>query len=239
MGDSKTLLKLMVVNNKTDEDLLKIDSRGESILHNLCSFGIEKAIHLLKSIVNKDLFMNRLFSNTKGGSPIGNIFKHNHVMLWRMVMSDVKQRCKNDLNLHILLCATYRHSNPKLINQVLEQLNVTNERLVKLFSFIPPVDAMQHRLIINAVNNKDLNVVKNLVKRIGEKQFVNSIFINNSYDINAIEIAANTDKIEHIKYILSIDAIKNTYLDEKNVNKLFRLMFWTYAKSKESTIDVV
>eukprot|EP01083_Nonionella_stella_P222736 794511_1 len=63
-GDVRSLLRVMVIHNKTDQDLMQIDEESqESILVNICSLAHVKALRLLcdKSVVRRDKLVQTLF----------------------------------------------------------------------------------------------------------------------------------------------------------------------------------
>eukprot|EP01083_Nonionella_stella_P161292 528076_1 len=61
-GDVNALCNLMVINNKTEEDVMMVDDESrESILTNMLALGNYDAFKFLQSVISKKLMIDRLF----------------------------------------------------------------------------------------------------------------------------------------------------------------------------------
>eukprot|EP00484_Ammonia_sp_Unknown_P014897 CAMPEP_0197075890 /NCGR_PEP_ID=MMETSP1384-20130603/211839_1 /TAXON_ID=29189 /ORGANISM="Ammonia sp." /LENGTH=518 /DNA_ID=CAMNT_0042514739 /DNA_START=1 /DNA_END=1557 /DNA_ORIENTATION=+ len=100
MGDEKAILKLLVLNNKSEQDIVKIDEEsGESILQNACYLGHDKLLRFIGSFVPEKLFIDRLFDASQHDlNAIEAGIMGRSVLSLRYLLSidAVKERCIND-----------------------------------------------------------------------------------------------------------------------------------------------
>eukprot|EP01083_Nonionella_stella_P062933 163617_1 len=89
-GDVKALCNVMVTHNKQKEDLVMIDqASNESILHNICWLGHVKAFKFLYSILDKDLFLNRvLLPNRYNDNPIKGIIENTDYEMMALIFPE-------------------------------------------------------------------------------------------------------------------------------------------------------
>eukprot|EP01084_Bolivina_argentea_P194416 333564_1 len=129
MGNVKALCELMVINNKTHEDLLKFDKRGESILNNICWLGRVQAFNFLKSIVKRDLFVDKLLADSDSGTPIDAMIKHNRIVLLKTAfgLPEVQQRLhKNKKSSDTFIRTAMVRANKNTIDLLLNEFSIDN-----------------------------------------------------------------------------------------------------------------
>eukprot|EP01083_Nonionella_stella_P076109 207222_1 len=261
MGDVKALCDLMVVNNKTVEDVMKVDEEsGESILVNICAFCHLKAFKFLETVVSKDVFIERLFlSNRYNTNGIEALIEcGNDPMLKHILCIDAVRETynyKNDKNsFWRLLFWLWTAGTCSVIDWVKNDMKITHEQNLEMMSHkytktlltslqvSAGSSAFQYHKcnILNmTVRRNTLDVVQKLVSSIGKKTFCELAFNADSWDVNALEEGVRYNKLKIIKYLLGLDQIKNAYANTESLQ--WRLLFWlfTYSFVLEETIDYV
>eukprot|EP01084_Bolivina_argentea_P082326 149065_1 len=213
-GNVKLLCKLMVFNNKTIDDIMQTDQdTGQTILHRICSMGHDKALLFLKSILSKQSFIKHIFrSNGADQKCIEYAVKYSKLFIVKHLfeMKEIKEKYKDNNDLIFRLCYFMfsLNKNKYLIDYLLSVLKITNEKVQQMTTYKYPKPTMKfgtkrnyitfHRyhLITQVIKHNKLAGLQKLVSIIGEKVFINNIFIDDDWNKNGLEIAFKDNKIK-------------------------------------------
>eukprot|EP01083_Nonionella_stella_P073837 199931_1 len=246
MGDIKSICNLMVLNNKSNEEIMKIDEvSGESILVNICSFGHEKIFKFIKSSMPSDLFIGRLFSrNRYNESPIEVAVRKQQILLVQTIfeMREVVQKYEENKDQMYRLCYhLFSHANASFIDRVMTQLSISAD-LITIFvtdykyteeniSPSPTVAFASEAFTFNKMSIfcniamwKNLESLKKVVSLIEKHAFVENVLISDHMNVNPIEYCIRLRAKEMIEYILSFEEIRKRCVADKEL--LFRMVFW-------------
>eukprot|EP01083_Nonionella_stella_P009791 28053_1 len=233
MNDVKGLCSLMVFNNKSEEEMMYVDNRGESVLTNICCLGKEHAFDFLKDTIDRDLFVRRvLFAPDTDSTPLECAASYKRLFLIKNILSidEIREKLKVENILLRFICALFSGCTPEIIDYALNQLNVTKEQLVKSITYNPILKfgkCQYQGLVKTTVGRNNMIALEHLVFKIGRENFVVGVFFSDVYNMNALEACIKGNKFEQTKYILSLEEVKHRYLGDKDL--LWRLVFWSFV----------
>eukprot|EP01083_Nonionella_stella_P110064 321828_1 len=263
-GDVNALCNLMVMNNKTEEDVMKVDDESrESILNNMFALGNYGAFKFLQSVISKKLMLDRLFTpNRYNQTPIETSICYHKFDIIRVLLSidEVRQRYKNDINMMYRLlyclfgCFYFDMYNEAFIDYVLKQLNISGNVVAELLGYTKYPKPTKSFADICEDSNRYVNVniicriarhttaaaeaLQKIAEMIGENAFVHYAITPDFYDVAALERAIQNCKFDLLKYLLSIGGIVDAYTKTDELRLLFRLLFWLFCKcDSEEMID--
>eukprot|EP01083_Nonionella_stella_P191098 707518_1 len=253
-GDVNALCNLMVMNNKTEEGIMKVDGESrESILLNMVTLGHYNAFKFLQSVISNKLMLDRLFlPNRYNQNPIEAAISGCRFVIIRdlLNMNGVQQRYQNDKNMmyRLLYCVFGFCDNEVIIDYVLKQLNISSDVITEFmgYKYPKPTESFagnwfkyHTKNIVNEISsNNTAQILQKMAAIIGEKAFVLYVMTSDLYDINALERAIQNCKLDTLKYLLSIGGIVDAYTKTDELRLLFRLLFWLFCKcDSEEMID--
>eukprot|EP01084_Bolivina_argentea_P283043 484653_1 len=251
MNDRKQLCSLMAVNNKTEKDIMKISKEtGETMLTPVCKVKQEKMFIFLKQIINRDLFIDRLFhpDTEYDRNPIEFAVKARCMSIIKHIFNIDKviqrYRTEHDMLFKMLFCL-WRFCDQKdeyVIDYVMGKLDISNKLMGKMMSH--PYDTPGRYGVENIMSSTcmftDVYIVKKLKNVIGEKVFAESVLNDDAQNRNTVECiienrrfhGKNKNQINILKYIFtSIKQVKHTYMNDDNL--LFRLLYWLFVSCKD------
>eukprot|EP01083_Nonionella_stella_P301851 1037915_1 len=249
MGNAKSLCNLMVISNKTEEDIMKVDEKSsESILANICGLGHLKALKFLRGIISKDLFIERMFlQNRYNNTPIEGAIMGNQYLMVKYIlrMDEVKQRYdfeKDKDTFWRLIYWLWCRGKAEVIDLVVDEMRITNEQIIQMLWRKYSKEAEEyhkHNIIHHMIVGNTADIMKKLVAMIGERTLSELILNANEYDVNAMETAVRYNKLDTIKYLLSLKSIKNGYATQRHLQ--WRLLFWVFIDKdvSEETMHLV
>eukprot|EP01084_Bolivina_argentea_P194418 333567_1 len=256
MGDIKGICKLIVNCNRSQQDIMKVDEESqESILLNICALGGDhraKAFKFLKSYISKDLFVQRLFLQNRYNDKVTETaIQYNRTQIIRNIfeMEQVGQKYyNNDNELFRLMICVFSFGNKDTIDYILSKLNISNDIFKKMMSYQYIVTSEDLKtqapqkyctsILAAMITNKSIAVCKNNLSMIGEKEIVTQAFVSNpTTNVNIIEYVIWNNNIEMVKYLISLNHVKDKYLNDKD--ELYRLIFWLFIEGTEKIIDFV
>eukprot|EP01083_Nonionella_stella_P237259 832481_1 len=232
-GDERALCDLMVVNNKSTQDLMLIEAESnESILLNICVLNNVTAFKFLKSAIPEtQIFVDRLFTlNRYNTSPIEAAIRAGNSIILKDILDidEVKERIKKDGKLlyRILFDAFGRAMNETVIDICLDALEITKSSLTEMlrFEYEETEDVAKGAfsyeqftmtgMIAVYVDKKDcVNRMKKLYGLVEETAFIDSIFGRRMFHINAMQYIAFDKNEDLVKYLLAIDGIRSRALE--------------------------
>ncbi len=232
LGNVESLWDLMVISNKTEQEILRVDNvHHESILLQIANLRKYKAFEFLKNFVDSDLFMARLFtSNRNGTSPMDLMLEKWPLSMLKdtFSMKVIQEKYRNDEDQLFRCLGKLWKGNEAKINYIMNKLNVTKEKFLKLLYHRP--EKRRFYAMTGAAGN-DVNILKKLALFIGENEFVELLFVPNGWNINSIERGLELNKYEIVKYLLSFNSVKNRYLNDKN--QRYRIILWIFMLQRE------
>eukprot|EP01084_Bolivina_argentea_P181781 313902_1 len=239
MGDVRALCGLMAINNKTEQDLMKVEEKSqESILMAVVGLGHDAAYAFLKRMIDRDLFVKLLFvSNQYNFNVIEGAIAFGRKKLIKDILSveRVKQKYQEnaDCEFRLLWWLFAYSSDSDIINFVLSELKLSNEDVIGYLDYkytAEFINKKQHNYhqftIMTGIpqRNKSINSFRMLVSIIGEKALLKYLFASDGYNMTAIEYCINRNRLEMMKYVMAMDQIRNECLNNEKV--LFRVVYW-------------
>eukprot|EP01083_Nonionella_stella_P146997 463063_1 len=250
MGSVKKICKIMVVNNKSTQDIMKSNEGEQNILHNVCRFGHSKLFFYLKSVLPTESFVSYVLSSSHAGAtPLERALQNNQIsivkdLLGMKQISDIYSQKQQIYRLLIWLFAF--NTDMDFARYVLTALNIPNGTVSNMMTFQYPSptmtfdDTLYHydRYIIfgRIAEWSTCNALKTLVSIVGEKTFLAHALDADDYDLNTLETAVKLNKPKLIQYIVSFEHIQTHYA--KNKELLFRLLCFAFYMD-EDMIDHV
>eukprot|EP01084_Bolivina_argentea_P093190 167625_1 len=201
-GNVKSLCKLMVIDNKSVNELVAIDKTNENtILHMICKFDYQKAFSFLQSLLSKEELVKFLFlPNNLNQTPLEYAVRYSCVAVVKQLF-DIKEvvvKFEDDqwlFRLFIHLFAANKNSH--LIDYILSVLNVSNDKIIDMLRFKYPQpqrewangawDYHLYTIITEIVRKNTVVALKKFIQIIGEKTFLNEVFNVDGYNQNALE----------------------------------------------------
>eukprot|EP01083_Nonionella_stella_P110065 321836_1 len=245
-GDVNALCNLMVMNNKTEEGIMKVDGESrESILLNMVTLGHYNAFKFLQSVISNKLMLDRLFlPNRYNQNPIEAAISGCRFVIIRdlLNMNGVQQRYQNDKNmmyrlLYLLFC---KCDSEEMIDFALDKLNISKERIIEILSYKctksdNDVSGARDYHNYNIVGRIIwLNQLKKMANIIGDQVFIEHVFQPDGKNMNALEFAIRKKRLEVMKYLMSFQKIKERCLTDKEV--LWRTV---YSMNRAYDADMV
>eukprot|EP01083_Nonionella_stella_P287946 980164_1 len=252
LGNVKALCNLMVISNRSEEEIMKVDEESkESILLNICSRRLLKALRFLKNVISTDLFIDRLFfPNRYDATPVQTAIKkrNNDLMIHYIFgVDEIKQRFayQNDKETFWrLISALFKGGTSDIIDFVMTEMHITKEQIMEMMVHKRPEYAdgnkyHQMNILNKAVQLNTVEGIHKLMSIIGEKAFCELVFNADGRDVNAVENAVAFNKLDIIKYLLSFDPIKNTYANQQRLK--WRLLYKAFVSvsASDDMVDLV
>ena len=227
-GNLKKMLTLMITQNKGIKDLLFVDeASGNTILHKVCFLGHLKLLRFLESMMDEKDFIENIFLNN--GSHIAPI----NYAVWRSQSlivkhlfdkKEVQDRYKTHepTTFRLLLDLFAFNSSAHIIEYVLSALDISKEKVIEMLSYkCPQTDAMgkyhYYKIMTCVAFEGTFDHFQRLIDFIGKQAFIDNVFHVDKYGYDALRFLMWDKKMRTIKYILSIDEIKEKYLLDNNV----------------------
>ena len=139
----------------------------------------------------------------------------------------------NDDYIYRLLMVSISNENVNLIDHVLSELNISNEKVVSLIPYKYKTDITEfsnhallfhrHTLLTYTAAYEDPTSIKNFILRIGAKALVDNIFVCDDWNQTALEKAVAYCRFNIIELFLSYDEIKDKYMNDDRY--LWRLCY--------------
>ena len=204
-GDVKSLCNLMVTHNKQKEDLVMIDNESnESILHNICWLGHVKAFKFLRSILDKNMFLNRLvLPNRYNDNPIKGILENTDYEM----MSVIFPKSINDNN---------KDKKSQFALELYQHIKSSKEEIWRIIQHAWTISYDMVQFVQKSLNIDDKSMIEccimcesdfdnyltNYTKDDGHQQFKGLSWLTSS--MIGVDNVTNGANIDAIKYILSL-----------------------------------
>eukprot|EP01083_Nonionella_stella_P097694 274595_1 len=187
-----------------------------------------------------------------GFDPIpGSVVKESKTITYLMSLEEVVcQYQQNDYHLHRMLCALFvACMDGDIIECVLKALNMSNEKVLSVLKNKYSQEKCQENIVKQIVckcndSFNNLQRLKLFVSYVGKNALIQTVFISDRNNVNPFEYAMvavrgsyNFDP-KMLEYLLSFQEIKNTILDEKNKQILWRIIYYISRRSTASVCDV-
>jgi len=239
VGDEKSLCKLMVTNNKSVKDLMRIDDESRStIMHSICKFGHIHALCFIQSLCSTSQFVEYVFySDREATKPIEYAirFAHLPVVQHLFAMDEIRQKYQTDDNMlfRLLFWLLAKCRPQEVVNYVLDVLQISVERIEKCLTSntYPKNDdiAGQYFLfsIIARIAYEDTGSIDALekVKSIVSIQaFVDGVFMKDGYEENALENAIQEGRVEMMQYLMDIAEVRERCLQHDELYVVIRCL---------------
>eukprot|EP01083_Nonionella_stella_P146996 463062_1 len=249
-GSVKGICKIMVINNKSSEDVMKSNEDQQTILHNVCRFGHTSLFFYLKSILPRESFVAYVLSESHAGATaFERALQNNQISIVKDLLGmkeirDIYSQKQQIFRLLVWLFAM--NTDMEFARYVLSEVDIPNETVRSMMTYQYPsptktfdkVTYHYHRYTIfgRTAEWSTFNALKTLVSIVGEKTFLAHALDVDDYDKNTLERAISNNKPKMVRYILSFEDIKKQYANNKDL--LFRLLCYVFWMD-ENMIDYI
>eukprot|EP01084_Bolivina_argentea_P206056 351885_1 len=261
-NDVSMLLNLMVVNNRSMEDILFVAHSNETILNTICCKGLFKTFEFIMNKAEKALFIDRMnmahqYNETCLDITIwGNqtkILKRLFEFYPELMADGVKDDNKLFRWVYWLVTKPGGHvfmeRDIKMWNYLLNELKLNDKQWQMLLRHRAPrekegdfANEASHikyhvaQLFVLAVKDQKTPVILQLFeKRMSEKVFVEGLFVPDMHNTNACEGAVRGSKIEIVKYLLGKKDVVRRIQQDKDT--LHRLLCIAYRFADDVTLN--
>eukprot|EP01084_Bolivina_argentea_P136560 240502_1 len=267
-GDIKGLLRLMVMNNKNDSDLMVIDDESkETILTNICALNQVKTLKFLsdKSVVRRNKLIHALFlSNRYNSNPIEAALHRMSLPLVKIIFNIpavIKIYQTNNSYLHRLFYTMYRSDNyhNKIVEYILNQLKLSTETLKTILDFVYPIKtdsvAVNKKAALKFVNKMipeiisltgDVEAVRNFCKAVGEKVFMNYIVTKtDNSDVTTLEyclvVQGKKNRKRDLSQVIKYFLSHSFVIDamRQDITKLYRMFYWIFSSFNTDIFEFI
>merc|ERR1712228_733804 len=241
----------MILQNKEIKDVMFVDKgSGNNIFHKICVLGHFKLLLFLESMMNQKEFIDHIFlcSDVFDNKPIEYAVAYSNPLIVKHLFDkkEVQDRYKNnDPMIHRLLLFLFVYNpNPDITDYVLPALQISKEKVIKMLSYKCPQqggDTTYHKLntLTGVVYAGTLDHLQRLVDFIGKQAFIDNVFNQDKYGGDVMVWTLFKNKLKIIKYVLSIDDIKQKYMSDDDTLHFLCESLNKYIKNKECVKYVV
>merc|ERR1712228_1147661 len=248
-GNVKEMCSLMILQNKEIKDVMFADKTSKNtVFHSICQLSHLKLLLFLESMMSKKEFIDHIFrcNIASDQKPVEYAVRKSHSLIVNHLFGkkEVQDRYKNDDRLiHCLLIFMFAYNaNPYIISYVLSALQINKGKVVKMLSYeCQKQDHQYHKMniLVAIIWHGAYDHLQRLIGFIGEQAFIDNVFNVDQYDYDVMRAAFYRDKLNVIKYVLSIDQIKKKYLSDNNLLYFLCKTLNSYIEKKETVQYVV
>eukprot|EP01083_Nonionella_stella_P103949 297404_1 len=228
LADTKGLQRWMIFRNKSAPDVLP----DFTALKNVLDSGNMRCLKWMISFKQQveDALMD------KRGQSLSEVIRYGYLPIIKQLINipRVLELCKNDWTQAIVSDMLKYCENMKVVDYVLDVLSDSKaDHLVRILRGRVNLWAN-----MECCNNNSVSILKSIVNKIGETEFVEITFPDNAK--NVLEYAIIEGKMHDIKYLLSIKAIGARYDckdDSDEINEaMYRIVQFTLTRWKDDTV---
>eukprot|EP01083_Nonionella_stella_P078905 216203_1 len=244
-GNVKQLCELMVMKNKSVDDLMKVDDKlGNTILHKICIFGHDQAFAFVRSLLSTQEFVKHvLLANVWNQRPVEYSFRYSRLSTCKSLfdMQEIRAFYKSKNELFRLCYHLFvKNRNNDLTDYIMTLLSISADQVKEMMSYQydePQRDFLfkgailydEQQIISRTVRDNTFGALQKLKSIVGETMFVEHILRDDKLQINALEYGIERDKMKSVQHMVSFKEIKQEYAQNKNL--MYRLLYWLFASS--------
>eukprot|EP01083_Nonionella_stella_P145583 456494_1 len=245
MGNTKAICQYLLYHNKTEGDIIS----ANSILIPICKGGKHKAFNFFMDSMSYEEKLRHLFASDEYEStPIERAIRNNKLVLLQHIfgIGDVTKMLRedNDWTLRVLYNLFKNCNDCDMIDYVLDALQITQQRLIQMMDYKYSCSShttskyYRNKIINEMIFNNTLKIFRKLSQLMGETAFAQRMFEVDFKNRNALEMAVQKQKTEHIKHVLAMKSVRDKYESDKLL--IHRLIYNLFVKLKDdAVIDLV
>eukprot|EP01083_Nonionella_stella_P002407 6953_1 len=253
-GNIKSVCKLIVLYNKSSDDLMKPDDGGgRNVLYRVCRNNKTETLLFFRSVLLRDDFVRHVLSECVIDSSCIETtiwFSRTEIIKHLFEMEEIMSKYQKDEYMFRLLDHLFvGNESMDFIAFVMSLLGISKEKLVQMMTYRFPSNLVKphpkahkwdrYAIATRIISRKStFQAFERCISVIGEAAFINKIvFHTDGWNVNVLECAIKYHKPKVIEYVLSLKEVRERYMNDEQL--LFRLLYCLFGYAEPKTIECV